>query len=60
MPRVPLRPGILDMSDSGARIRLDDPDFAARQFELKFARAGRGRLCKVAWRKGREIGAEFR
>lgn len=50
---------VLDVSDNGVRLRLDDPDFTARQFELKFARGGRGRRCKIAWRKGREIGAEF-
>ena len=50
---------VLDISDKGVRLRLDDPDFTARQFELKFARGGRGRLCKLVWRKGREIGAEF-
>jgi hypothetical protein len=50
---------VLDVSSGGVRLRLDDPDFTARQFHLKFARAGKGRLCKIAWRRGREIGAEF-
>lgn len=50
---------VLDVSDSGVKLRLDDPDFTARQFELKFARGGKGRLCKTVWRKGRETGAAF-
>jgi hypothetical protein len=50
---------VLDVSEGGVRLKLDDPDFAARQFELKFSRSGKGRLCKMAWRKGREIGAAY-
>ena len=50
---------VLDVSDSGIKLRLDDPDFAAQRFELKFARAGKGRHCKTVWRKGRELGATF-
>ena len=50
---------ILDVSEGGVRLRLDDPDFTARQFELKLSRSGKGRPCRIVWRRGREIGAAY-
>ena len=49
---------VTDISDGGVRIHtesLDVPD----QFVLMFAEAGRPRECRVVWRLGHEIGAEF-
>ncbi|WOH49492.1 PilZ domain-containing protein [Bradyrhizobium sp. sBnM-33] len=45
---------VLDISEGGARLRLEDPQFVRPQFQLKFDRA-----CKVAWRKGDVIEIKF-
>ena len=50
---------VLEMSDSGAKIRVDDPQLIGRAFDLKFERTGRGLRCKVQWQKGSVIGVEF-
>lgn len=50
---------ILNASESGARLLLDDPSFVVDRFKLKLTRTSEGRTCKVAWQKGREIGAAF-
>ena len=49
---------VTDVSDGGVRLHtesLDVPD----QFMLLFAEALRPRECRVVWRLGHEIGAEF-
>ena len=50
---------VLDMSDSGAQIRVDDPQLIGPAFDLKFECTGRGLRCKVQWQKGSVIGVEF-
>jgi hypothetical protein len=50
---------IIDASDYGARLLLDDADLIVDRFKLKLTRTAEGRTCKVAWQKGRELGAEF-
>lgn len=50
---------VLDISDNGARLKVEDPQFIRSQFQLKFSRTDRGRRCKVAWRKGPLVGVEF-
>ena len=50
---------MLDISQGGAKIKIDDPMFVRPVFQLRFARADQGRRCKVAWRKGLVIGVEF-
>lgn len=50
---------VLDISDGGARLKIEDPRFMQSQFKLKFSRADQGRRCRVAWRKGTTIGVEF-
>ena len=50
---------ILDISEGGARLRVDDPHFVKPQFQLKFDRTSPGRACKVAWKKGDVIGIKF-
>jgi hypothetical protein len=47
------------VSDTGARLLVSDPD-VPDQFTLYFATERRERCtCRVVWRLGYEIGAEF-
>ena len=51
---------VADLSRSGVRIVVTEPHAVAGQFSLLFARdATPGRRCRVKWRSGLEIGAEF-
>jgi hypothetical protein len=50
---------VLDISEDGAKIKVDDPMFVGPVFQLKFSRADHGRRCRVSWRKGLMIGVEF-
>jgi PilZ domain len=50
---------VIDISEGGARLRVDDPQFVKPQFQLKFDRTSPGRACKVAWKKGDVIGIKF-
>jgi hypothetical protein len=50
---------VLDTSEGGVKLRVDDPQFVQPTFLLKKSAADRGRSCKVAWRDGNEVGVEF-
>src|SRR5882757_6260721 len=50
---------IVDISEGGARLRVEDAQFLKPQFHLKFDRASPGRACKVAWKKGDLVGIKF-
>jgi hypothetical protein len=50
---------VIDISDGGARFRVEDTQFVKPQFQLKFDRTSPGRPCKVAWKKGDAIGVKF-
>jgi hypothetical protein len=50
---------VVDISEGGARLRVDDPQFVKPRFHLKFERTSPGRACKVSWTKGDLIGIEF-
>jgi hypothetical protein len=50
---------VIDISEGGARLRGEDPQFVKPQFQLKFDRTSPGRACKVAWKKGDVIGIKF-
>ena len=50
---------IVDISEDGARLRVEDPHFVKPHFHLKFERASPGRACKVAWTKGDLVGIKF-
>jgi hypothetical protein len=51
---------VADLSSTGVRIVVDEPHAVATQFSLLFKRdAIPGRRCRVKWRRGFEIGAEF-
>ena len=51
---------VIDLSDSGAKIRVDDPSSVNSRLKLSFSRDGRkGRTCEVAWRRGNTLGLKF-
>jgi PilZ domain len=51
---------VIDLSDSGAKIRTDDPSSVNSKLKLSFSRDGRkGRSCEVAWRRGHTMGLKF-
>jgi len=51
---------LVDMSGGGIRILVNAPTDVAPLFSLLLTRdASPGRRCRVKWRRGKEIGAEF-
>ncbi len=51
---------LVDQSNGGIRILIDGPYDVASHFSLLTTRdAAPGRRCRVKWRRGNEIGAEF-
>jgi hypothetical protein len=51
---------VLDLSDSGAKIRTDDPSSVNSKLKLSFSRDGRkGQSCEVVWRRGQTLGLKF-
>ncbi len=51
---------LVDLSGGGLRIKVDAPFDVAGLFSLMMTRnAAPGRRCRVKWRRGSEIGAEF-
>ena len=51
---------IADVSDSGVRLILDTTQPVSGPFTLLFSRNARqGRRCRVKWRRGAQLGAEF-
>ena len=51
---------LLDQSSGGIRILVQAPYDVAGLFSLMMSREGApGRRCRVKWRRGEEIGAEF-
>ena len=50
---------VLDISEGGARLKVEDAHFVKPHFHLRFERNSPGRLCRVAWRKGDVIGVKF-
>ena len=57
----PVRPCVVaNLSNTGVRLLLDEPHAVAGQFNLLLKRdAAPGRRCRVVWRRGSEIDAEF-
>ncbi len=56
-----VRPCVIrDMSSSGARITIDDPNTLPGKLRLAFSRDARtGRNCEVVWRRGTSAGVKF-
>jgi PilZ domain-containing protein len=51
---------VQDMSASGAKITVDDPNVLPAKLKLAFARDARtGRPCEVVWRRGKSLGLKF-
>jgi hypothetical protein len=51
---------IADLSDGGVKLMVGDPREISSQFVLLPSReASTGRRCRVKWRNGTHIGAEF-
>ena len=51
---------VRDMSSTGAKITLDDPNVLPAKLRLAFARDARtGRNCEVVWRRGSSVGIKF-
>ena len=49
-----------DMSESGARIDIDDPNIVPDRFPLFLSRNGTARrVCTVVWRKPKQVGVTF-
>jgi hypothetical protein len=51
---------VRDMSSTGARITIEDPNTLPAKLRLAFARDARtGRACEVVWRRGKSFGIKF-
>jgi hypothetical protein len=51
---------VRDMSSTGAKITIDDPNMLPAKLRLAFARDARtGRNCEVVWRSGSSVGIKF-
>jgi hypothetical protein len=50
---------VLDLSDGGAKLKVEDSRFVRSHIRLKFTPTEQGRFCRVIWRKGSTIGVEF-
>ncbi len=50
---------VVEISEGGAKLKIEDPQFVRPHFQLKFERASPGRACKVVWKKGDVFGIEF-
>jgi hypothetical protein len=51
---------VQDMSASGAKVTIDDPNPLPAKLRLAFTRDARtGRNCEVVWRRGRSVGIRF-
>jgi hypothetical protein len=49
-----------DMSPTGAKVTLEDPNALPTKLRLAFARDARtGRSCEVVWRRGMSVGVKF-
>jgi hypothetical protein len=51
---------VLDLSSTGAKISIDDPQVVTAKVRLAFSRDARnGRSCSVVWRRGKTLGVKF-
>ncbi len=56
----PQRCTLIDISDSGARLAVEDIEGLPDKFHLAMSRFGKsGRSCNVVWRSHDEVGIEF-
>jgi PilZ domain-containing protein len=51
---------VRDLSTSGAKLTIDDPNTLPAKLRLAFSRDARtGRNCEVVWRRGNTVGIRF-
>ena len=51
---------VQDMSTTGAKVTIDDPNTLPAKLRLAFTRDARtGRNCEVVWRRGKSLGVKF-
>jgi hypothetical protein len=51
---------VQDLSSTGAKVTLDDPNTLPGRLRLAFSRDARtGRSCEVVWRRGKTVGIKF-
>jgi PilZ domain-containing protein len=51
---------VQDLSTSGAKLTIDDPNTLPAKLRLAFSRDARtGRNCEVVWRRGKTVGIKF-
>ncbi|MGY3615065.1 PilZ domain-containing protein [Bradyrhizobium sp. USDA 10063] len=51
---------VQDMSSTGAKVTINDPNTLPGKLRLAFSRDARtGRPCEVVWRRGRTVGVKF-
>jgi len=51
---------VQDMSATGAKITIDDPNMLPAKLRLALLRDARtGRPCEVVWRSGKSVGVKF-
>jgi hypothetical protein len=59
-PNGPQRCIVSDISERGARIKIEDTDRVPDRFVLLLARSGAARrFCRVVWRQEGEMGVSF-
>ncbi|WP_291861358.1 PilZ domain-containing protein [Bradyrhizobium sp.] len=51
---------VQDLSSTGAKVTVDDPNALPGKLRLAFSRDARtGRRCEVVWRRGKTVGVKF-
>jgi hypothetical protein len=51
---------VQDISATGAKVTIDDPNVLPAKLRLAFSRDARtGRNCEVVWRRGKSVGIRF-
>jgi hypothetical protein len=51
---------VQDMSATGAKVTIDDPNTLPGKLRLALSRDARtGRNCEVVWRRGKSVGIKF-
>jgi PilZ domain len=51
---------VQDISTTGAKVTIDDPNVLPARLRLAFARDARtGQTCQVVWRRGKSLGIKF-
>ena len=51
---------VQDMSATGAKITINDPNMLPAKLRLALSRDARtGRPCEVVWRRGKSVGIKF-